>query len=507
MKRLLLAHDLGTSGNKATLFDLEGNLLSSCTSPYETKYSRGTWAEQEPEDWWRAVCSSTRELLTGYDPREVACVSFSGQMMGCLAVNASGVPLRPHILYCDQRAVEETEELLKKVSPEEVFQITGHRASPSYAVEKLMWIQRHQPDIYEETCKMLNAKDYINYKLTGIMCTDYCDASGTNAFDLKTLSWSEKIITAAGVDRDMFPEAVSSPTVIGEVTREAARETGLYPGTPVAAGAGDGGCATVGIGSVKPGITYNYVGSSSWIATTNTTVLDDPEMKNFTWAHPVPGYVQPCGTMQTAGAAYAWLRNEVGRIECQEAKNLGISAYRLLDELVDSSPVGARGMLFLPYLLGERSPRWNPDAKGAFLGLTLEHTRADLVRSVLEGITVNLGIILDVMKKGVEISSIRVIGGGAKGKQWQQIMADVYGLPVEVPKYLEEATSMGAAVIGGVASGALDSFDRAEDFITITDRVEPRIEHAETYRHIRSLFDEAYHALEPLFPRMITKKG
>ncbi|MDA3834819.1 MAG: xylulokinase [Spirochaetales bacterium] len=499
MKRLLLAHDLGTSGNKATLFDSEGNLLASCTVAYETVYSHNTWAEQNPDQWWEAVCRSTRQILKKQQAGEVACVTFSGQMMGCLPVDASGMPLRTHILYCDQRAVTQTEALLERLSAKEIFSITGHRPSPSYAIEKLMWLRDNQPDIYKRTAKMLNAKDYINFRLTGRLVTEYNDASGTNAFNLHTLSWSDKIIDAAGVDREKFPEAVSSVTVIGEVTKEAAEATGLRTGTPVVAGAGDGGCATVGIGSVRPGVTYNYVGSSSWISTTSTSMLEDPEMKNFTWAHPVPGYLQPCGTMQTAGGAYAWLKNELGAYETEEAKRQGKNVYKLMDAAVERSPVGAKGVLFLPYLLGERSPRWNPDAKGAFLGLTLEHTRAEMFRSVLEGITINLGIILDVMKQGADISEMRVIGGGAKGLQWQQIMADVYDMPVRVPRYLEEATSMGAAVIGGVGCGVLDSFDRVEDFIQFTHRVEPIAEHTRIYRQKRTLFDEAYEAFLPLF--------
>lgn len=499
---LLLAHDLGTSGNKATLFDTEGHLLASTTVPYKTFYSNGTWAEQDPQAWWAAVRSSTRAILRSHPANEIGVISFSGQMMGCLAVDAQGRPLKNHIIYSDQRSVKQTEDLISRIDARRVFEITGHRASPSYAVEKLMWLRDNEPKTYKQTAKMLNAKDYINFKLTGRMVTEYSDASGTNALDLKKLAWSEEIIEAAQVDRSKFPDLVSSISVVGEITAEAAEATGLRKGTPVVAGAGDGGCATVGIGSVRPGITYNYIGSSSWISTTSKEVLNDPEMKNFTWAHPVPGYVQPCGTMQTAGSSYSWLKEQLGDWETFEAKRLGLSPYRLLDEQVESSPVGANGILFLPYLLGERSPRWNPDAKGAFLGLTLDRTKADVFRAVLEGITVNLGLILDVMRSQVPIVEMRVLGGGPKGKQWRQILADVYDMPILVPKYLEEATSMGAAVIGGVGAGLLDSFDCIETFIEFTDRVEPIPENVHRYKEIKPLFEGAYHLLEPLFPKL-----
>jgi len=502
MKRYLLAHDLGTSGNKATLFSLDGELVDSKTSAYDTCYSNGNWAEQNPDDWWKAVCESHRELMQGRDAGEIASVCFSGQMMGCLPVDKNGIPLRSHILYCDQRSTVQTEQLLQNISSEEIYRITGHRPSAVYAIEKLMWIRDNQPDIYKDTWKMLNAKDYINYRLTGRMVTEHNDASGSNAFDIKTLDWSDTILEAAGIGREKLPESVPSITVIGEITGEAAEATGLRKGTPVVAGAGDGGCATVGIGSVKPGITYNYLGSSSWISTTSLEPVHDPEMRTFTWVHPVPGYLQPCGSMQTAGSSYAWLKNEVARAESLEAEKLNTGAYKLIDKLVEESPPGANGILFLPYLLGERSPRWNPDAKGAFIGLSLEHKRADLFRSVLEGVTHNLGIILDIFKQSIPIKDILVIGGGAKGPVWRQIMADIYGIPVLVPKYLEEATSMGAAIIGGVGTGVLKSFDEVEKYIQITQTTNPIPENVEIYKNIRPLFDEAYFSLENLFMKM-----
>ncbi|MBI9104949.1 MAG: xylulokinase [Spirochaetales bacterium] len=502
MKKYLLAHDLGTSGNKATLFTVDGELIKSITSAYDTHYSHGNWAEQNPDDWWKAVCDSTNELLAGIDSDEIGSVCFSGQMMGCLPVDRHGRPLRTHLLYCDQRATVETENLLELISAEDIFRITGHRPSPSYAIEKLMWIKKNQPEIYRNTWKMVNAKDYMNFKLTGRIVTEHNDASGTNAFDLGTLDWSEPILKAAGIERDKLPESVPSTTVIGAVTGEAAKATGLRAGTPVVAGAGDGGCATVGIGSVKPGITYNYLGSSSWISTTSLKPVNDPEMQTFTWAHPVSGYLQPCGTMQTAGSSYSWLKEQIAKAESQEASRTGESAYEIINSLIEQSPPGANGILFLPYLLGERSPRWNPDAKGAFIGLSLEHKREDLFRSVLEGVTQNLGIILDIFKKEVQIDEMLVIGGGARGAVWRQIMADVYGIPVSIPNYLEEATSMGAAIIGGVGADLLKSFDEVDKFISITGTTTPIEENVKIYKEMRPLFNEAYFSLEPLFSKL-----
>ncbi len=501
MKRYLLAHDLGTSGNKATLFTTEGALVASATAAYDTHYFNTNWSEQDPGDWWRAVCDSTRSLVSGVDPAEIAAICFSGQMMGCLCVDRGGRPLRPAILYSDQRSVAQCDAILGKIDARDFYRIVGHRASASYSATKLMWVRDHEPQVYARTFKMLHAKDYLNFRLTGVMATEYSDASGTNLLDLNTRRWSDRLVGIAGIDGEKLPELKASTDVVGELTREAAAEIGLRAGTPVVAGGGDGVCAGVGVGSVKPGITYNYLGSSSWIATTTKEPIYDEQMRTFVWAHAVPGYVHPCGTMQTAGGAYAWLKNEICTSEKAEAAETGESAYELINAQIASSPPGANGLVFLPYLLGERTPRWNPDAKGALIGLTLAHTRADVLRSVMEGITLNLSIILDIFRTRAAIDRITVIGGGAKGEVWRRIMADVYQAEVLRPNYLEEATSMGAAIIGGVGCGVFKDFDVASKFITITDRAKPDPAAARVYSHAKKLLNDSYDSLAPLFPR------
>jgi xylulokinase len=501
MKRYLLAHDLGTSGNKATLFTTEGQLVRSVTAPYDTRYFNANWAEQNPEDWWRAVCDSTQNLVRGIDAKEVAAIAFSGQMMGCLCVDREGRPIRPAILYCDQRAVRECDSLLERIEPAEFYRITGHRASASYSVEKLMWVKRHEPEVYRNTFRMLHAKDYLNFRLTGIMATEYSDASGTNVLDLGARRWSERLVSLASIDGDKLPKLLASTDVVGELTSDAAKALGLVKGIPVVAGGGDGVCAGVGVGSVKPGKTYNYLGSSSWIATTAVHPIFDAEMRTFNWAHAVPGYVHPCGTMQTAGSSYQWLKNVICTLEKAAAEELGLSPYELMNGEAEKSPPGAKGIVFLPYLLGERTPRWNPDAKGAFIGLSLEHTRADILRSVLEGVTMNLSIILDVFRGQVLIDEITVIGGGAKGKVWRRIMSDVYRADILMPNYLEEATSMGAAIIAGVGSGIFKDFDIADRFMELKDRTEPDPSTFAIYQNSKSLLNDCYDALVRHFPR------
>jgi xylulokinase len=501
MKRYLLAHDLGTSGNKATLFTTEGRMQKSATAAYDSRFFNNNWAEQNAEDWWRAVVESTRQILAGVDPDEVAAVCFSGQMMGCLCVDRQGRPLRPHILYCDQRAVEECGQILSRINARDFYRIVGHRASASYSAAKLMWVKRHEPEVYAKTHKMLHAKDYLNFRLTGVLASEYSDASGTSLLDLGSLTWSDRLIDATGIDGDKLPRLLASTDVVGELTREAAEALGLAAGIPVVAGGGDGVCAAVGVGSVKPGITYNYLGSSSWIATTSAEPIFDPDMRTFVWAHAVPGCVQPCGTMQTAGSSYAWLKNQICTLEKALGGELGLNPYELMNAELEKSPPGANGLVFLPYLLGERTPRWNPDAKGALIGLTLEHTRSDVIRAVIEGITLNLSIILDIFREKLPIREITVIGGGAKGAAWRRIMADVYQAEILKPDYLEEATSMGAAIIGGVGCGVFKSFEVADRFIQVTERTRPDPAPAAAYRRAKDLLNDSYEALEPLFPR------
>ena len=507
MQAYILAHDLGTSGDKATLFDEEGTLVASATTPYPTHYFNGNWAEQESEDWWRAVAESSRRIAAGIDPRLIKAIGFSGQMMGCVCVDAQGRSLRPAILYCDQRGTEEEAAILSQIGALEFYRITGHRASASYSAAKLMWVKNHESDVYSKTAKMLHAKDFINYRLTGVMRSEYSDASGTNLLDLRKLAWSERLVKISGLDGDKLPQLVPSTTVVGELSTAAAAELGLVPGIPVVAGAGDGVCAGVGAGSVAPGVTYNYLGSSSWIATTSAEPIFDEGMRTFVWAHAVPGAYHPCGTMQTAGASYAWARGVLGGIERAAAAELGLDAYELMNRGVQKSPPGAKGLVFLPYLLGERTPRWNPEAKGAFIGLTLAHGREDLLRAVMEGITANLSVILGIFRAKVEIPSIVVLGGGAKGAVWRQVMADAYRADIQRPRYLEEATSMGAAVIAGVGCGLYKDFTAVSRFIEITEVTRPIAANTAVYDNLRTLMDDCYGALEPLFPRMGPKQG
>jgi len=503
MTHYILAHDLGTTGNKATLYDETGRLHASTFAAYPTDYRAGGSAEQDAEDWWRAVCTTTQHLLTTISPSQVAGVVFSGMMQGVVALDHEARPLRKAIIWADQRATAQTAMLNATLGEHAIYRITGHRLSPTYSLPKIMWLRDHEPDLYRATYRFMHVKDAIIARLTGRFVTEPSDASGMNLYDLERGTWSEVILNAAQINRDQLPEIVPSSAVVGGVLPAAATAIGLLAGTPVIAGGGDGACASVGAGSVAPGVAYSYVGSSAWIATATTAPLYDPEMRTVTFGHVIPGLVIPMGTMQAAGGAYQWTRDQLGGLEQQVAGALGISAYELMNTVAESSVPGANGLLFLPYLLGERAPRWNPNARAAFLGLTMQHTRADMIRAVLEGVALNLRAILTILNgQGADITALRVIGGGAQGRFWRQIMADVYGVPLQRLTLLEAATSMGAAVIGGVGVGMYRDFNIAATMNPIEALVTPDPRHAAVYAAAAELMEISYKALLPVFEHM-----
>ena len=502
MPNYIIAHDLGTTGNKATLYDREGQLVGAAFHAYDTEYAHTGWAEQNPQDWWRAVCQSTRQLLaeTGAPKDDIACITFSGQMMGAVALDKRGLPLRNAIIWADQRALPQERHIGERVSFDDMYRISGHRLSASYSLAKILWLRDNQPEIYRAAHKFVHAKDAIVARLTGEFVTDPSDASSMNLYDLRRGEWSGQILDAVELDAEKLPQIRDSIEVVGAVKAEVADEVGVAAGTPVVIGGGDGACAAAGAGVVREGSAYNYVGSSSWIAISTPAPIYDPDHRTFTFGHVIPGMFMPTGTMQAAGASYQWTRDHLAAFEREAAAQLGISVYELMNLQADSTPPGAEGLFFLPYLLGERSPRWNPHARGAFIGLTIRHSRAHMLRAVLEGVTLNLRVILDAFRaQGTQIDAMRLIGGGASGRVWNQIMADIYGMPVQRLAILEEATSMGAALAGGVGVGLYSGFEMSQQMNPIVDTIAPNAQNHARYQAMLPIFDRLYAALEPLY--------
>lgn len=502
MANYVIAHDLGTTGNKATLYDREGALVGAAFHAYGTEYAHTGWAEQNPNDWWDAVCLSTRQLLgdTGVNKRDIACVTFSGQMMGAVPLDKQARPIRNAIIWADHRALEQERWIDERISFEDIYQITGHRLSSSYSLAKILWMRDNQPDVYASAHKFVHAKDSIVARLTGSFVTDPSDASSMNLYDLESDAWSGRILDAVNLPAEKLPQIRPSIDVVGEVRAKIADEVGVAAGTPVVIGGGDGACAAAGAGVIDEGSTYNYVGSSSWIGISTRKPIYDPAYRTFTFGHVIPNMVMPTGTMQAAGASYQWTRDQLASFEKETAERLGISPYELINLEVAQIEPGADGLFFLPYLLGERSPRWNPHARGAFVGLTIRHTRAHIYRAVLEGVTMNLRVILDAFRdQGRSITAMRLIGGGASGRIWNQIMADVYSMPVQRLKILEEATSMGAALVGGVGVGLYDDFSMIDSMNAIAATLLPDPKAAAVYECMHPIFNQLYDALAPVY--------
>ncbi|RLG84632.1 MAG: xylulokinase, partial [Thermoprotei archaeon] len=426
----VLVHDLGTTGDKAVLFDVEkGAVVASALRSYPTTHPRPLWAEQDPDDWWRAFTETTRELLrtARVDPGDIEAVGLSGQMMACLPVDWGGRHLRRAIIWMDQRSVSEAERIREVVGEWEFYRITGNRVSPTYPVAKIMWLRRREPRIYEEAHLFLQPKDYVVARLTGSFYTDYSDASLSGMMDASKRTWAVEMLEELGIDPGKLPEIAPSTQIVGEVTSGAAEATGLARGTPVAMGCGDGACATLGAGAVGVGDAYIYVGASAWLSVTARGPVFDRAMRTFNMAHVDPELYSPIGTMQTAGASLRWFRDNVFLLEKAVAEALGLSPYQLIDREAEGSPPGALGLLFLPYLTGERTPHADPHARGGWVGLNIRHTRAHLIRALLEGVGFGMRDSLEIIRgMGVPVREIRVSGGGARSALWRQILADIY---------------------------------------------------------------------------------
>ncbi len=494
MTKYLIAHDLGTTGNKATLFDSDGNLINSVVSAYKTNFFNSTWAEQDPDDWVNAVYETNKILLKDIDSSKVCALAFSGQMMGCVVVDENGNHLRPAIIWADQRSIEEEKFIRSKIDEKEFYKITGHKISASYSIEKLMWIKNNEPEIFNKTYKMLQPKDYIIHKLTGKFVTDFSDASGTNAFDLNTFKWSDKILDIINIDKSLLPDIYDSTHIAGEIDELASKTSNLPVGTKIVIGGGDGVCAAVGAGSVKENVFFNYLGSSSWIAYTSKTPVYDENMRTYNWAHLIKGYVTPNGTMQAAGNSYNFLKDLL--YENQD------NIYEKLDHAISSSKVGANGLIYLPYLLGERSPRWNSLARGAYIGMKMEHQKGDFIRSGVEGILMNLCLILDIFKKDLDIKSINIIGGLSQSEEICKILANIYGINAHRLNYLEEATSIGAAVCAGVGAGVLSSFLEIDKFIKVDNITEFDKTQNQKYDAVKEVFDKSYYSLIEIYEKL-----
>lgn len=491
---MIIAHDLGTTGNKASLHHDDGRLVTSVTVPYPAHFAAGGVAEQNPADWWNAVVAATRDLIarTGTAATDIAGLVVSGQMMGAVLLDADGEPARPAIIWADTRAGAQQRELEVAIGAERAYGILGHRLNPTYAVEKIMWVRDNEPDTWTRVRRVCVAKDFIVLRLTGRLATDRSDASGTNAYDQARGTWSDEVLQAARLDPALFPEILESTQIAGTLTDAAAAALGLHTGVRVVMGGGDGPLAAVGSGVVAPEDgAYVCLGTSSWISFAADAPLHDPAMRTFTFDNVVPGSFVPTATMQAGGASVQWIAEALSPDPAHPETS------RLTAEA--SVDVDTDDLYFLPYLLGERSPMWDPDARGVFLGLARHHGRAHLVRAVLEGTAFNLLSCIQAFREsGAVIDRIDAVGGGAQSDVYLSVLADVWGVPVRRRTIVEEANSLGAAVTAAVGLGLTD-FSAARALSEVTAEFTPDAGRHAVYTERHARFVDAYTALAPWF--------
>lgn len=501
---LTLGIDLGTSGVKTILVDGSGTVQASSVHEYPLHRPEVGWAEQDPADWWQATERGIAEVLSRPDieATDVQAVGLTGQMHGSVFLDGAGEVLRPAILWNDQRTSEQCEEILDAVGEQRLIELASNPPFEGFTAPKILWVMEHEPDSFERTERILLPKDFIRYKLTEEFATDVSDASGTLLLDVGEREWSEEILQKLEIPRELLPEVYESPEVTGEVSERAGERTGLPAGTPVVAGAGDNAAGAVGAGVTSDGDTWGSIGTSGVVFVATDEERTDPEGRVHTFCHAVPGTWHVMGVMLSAGGAFSWFSETFGTLEEQVADLTGRDSFELLAEAATDVEPGAEGLLFLPYLDGERTPHRDADARGVFFGLSTRHDKSHVVRAVLEGVTYGLRDSLRIVRElGVDVEQLRAAGGGAKSDLWRQIQADVFDVDIVSPR-VDEGPAYGSALLAGVGAGIYDDVaDACEQAVDTVDRVEPNERHSRVYDEYYEVYRSLYPALETQFER------
>jgi len=500
----LIGIDVGTGGSKAILIDAAGIVIASTTTEYPLSMPRPLWSEQDPHEWWDATCRSIRAVLerAGVEPREVAAIGLTGQMHGLVLLDRTGAVLRPAILWNDQRTAAECDRIHERVGLETVIRITGKPALTGFTAPKILWVRENEPETFAAAASMLLPKDYVRYRLTGVLASDVADASGTTLFDVGARRWSDDMIEALQVPRGWLPEVTESHVVSAKVSRDGAGATGLLEGTPVVAGAGDQAAEAVGCGVVADGEVSVTVGTSGVVFAATNEIPRDPAGLMHGYCHAVDGMWHVMGVMLSAGGSLRWFRDTLGTEETAEAERRGVDPYEVLTEIAADAPAGCDGLQFLPYLTGERTPYADPHARGAFVGLTLRHGKPHLTRAVMEGVTFGLLDALNLARGlGIRTSRIRISGGGARSALWRQMMADVFAAEI-VTVNVTQGAAYGAAVLAAVGADVYPTTaEAARATVRETGTTTPGPD-AETYPASYERYRALYPALAPEFHRL-----
>ncbi len=499
MKRLFLGIDVSTTGAKALLVDEKGTVAASATTPLRLQTPKPLWSEQDPQEWWSGTAKSIRQVLatTGAGAGDVAAIGLTGQMHGLVLLDEGRRVLRPAILWNDQRTAAECDEIRARLGGRaRLVQVSGNDALTGFTAPKILWVRKHEPNVYRQARLVLLPKDYVRLRLTGEAAMDKADGSGTLLFDLAGRSWSKEILDKLEIPAAWLPPTYEGPETTGRISAAAASETGLREGTPVVAGGGDQAAGAVGAGAVRPGVVALTLGTSGVVFATTERALVEPEGRLHAFCHAVPGRWHFMGVTLSAAGSLQWYRDTLAPNE----------PFAALVAEAEKAPAGSEGLLFLPYLSGERTPHPDPLARGAFVGLTVRHCRAHLTRAVLEGVAFSMRDCFALLQgAGLgDVKQVRVAGGGAKGPLWRRICASVLGAEL-VTVTSTEGAAYGAALLAGVGAGAWPSVDAACDAtVAVTGRDRPDPDWAKTYDALYPRYRELYPALKPTFDRLGT---
>jgi len=499
-KRCVLGIDLGTSGCKILALDEEGKILKSVVEEYPCYAPQEGWSEQDPADWWNGVTTGLKKITASLDGLTICAVGFSGQMHGMVALDENKQVVRRAILWNDQRTNKQCNEITEAVGGlDALLSVTNNRMLTGYTGGKILWMKENEPENYAKTKLILNPKDYIRFKLSGEIATDVSDASGTGLYNVEKREWAQDLIAKAGLETSFFPKAVESTEMVGRVTKEAAELTGITEGTIVAGGGGDAVISTTGLGLVKAGRIGITLGTSGVVAMGLSSFMPNPEGMLQVFCGNSPGTYSAMGVTLAAAGSYQWFRNALGDHEIECAKTKGVSAFRLLDDEAAATLPCADGLIFLPYLTGERAPINDPDAKGAFLGITSRHGKGHFARAVMEGVAFSLKQVYDLImsvNKNISSEEIVLAGGGAGSTLWRQIFADIFNLPVHTVYGSAEGGSFGAALAAGVTAGIWQSLEDTVALIKPESKTEPIAKNVPIYESQYQKYVKFYDALK-----------
>ncbi|HWQ54939.1 MAG TPA: xylulokinase [Bryobacteraceae bacterium] len=491
-----LGIDIGTGGSRALLTDARGRVLAGFTSPHQDmRMPHPQWAEQDPDDWWHAAANAIRGVLAkaGVSGTGVRGIGLSGQMHGLVILDAAGCVIRPSLIWCDQRSQPQVDSINATVGRENILKYTANPVLTGFTLPKLLWVRDNEPRNFDRVRRMLLPKDYVRFQLTGEFATEVSDASGTSLFDVVNRRWSYEMVDALGLDRAILPTCHESTAITGRITAAAAEATGLAAGTPVVGGGGDQASSAVGNGIVEPGIVSCTLGTSGVVFAHMEKVAYDPAGRVHTFCHAVPGKWHVMGVTQGAGLSLQWFRNQLAPA----------MSYDALTAEAALSPAGAQGLFWLPYLMGERTPHLDASARGGWIGLTARHTRADLIRAVIEGVSYSQRDCLDIIEElGVAVDSVRASGGGATSPFWRQVLADILAKRV-VTLETQEGSAYGAALLALAGTGEYGSVPEVcHHAIRETASVAPSATESAAYARAHEIYAALYPALQKLFPKM-----